>query len=339
MNRLEDRIKAIEKLGNFFTDISENNPLYDAFFKVLEQAQIQNGWFQKKSCLDAIRSWGEALQTCKVSRWIDPYIIHENNSPKTIAIIMAGNIPLVGLHDLISTWISGHKAMVKCSTQDSILIPYIVSTDPLFQSLSNFSEGKLENFDAVIATGSNNSARYFDYYFSKYPHIIRKNRNAIAVLNGEETQKDIEGLGRDILQYYGLGCRNVSKLYVPRDFDLNIVFSGLFPHANVLEMNKYANNYDYNKAVYLMSEFDFLENGFFILREHKAISSPIATAHYEFYDDLNKLKKQLKDQQEDIQCIISNIDIEGCITFGDAQRPALWDYADRVDTMDFLLSL
>ena len=149
----------------------------------------------------------------------------------------------------------------------------------------------------------------------------------------------MEGLGRDILQYYGLGCRNVSKLYVPRDFDLNIVFSGLFSHANVLEMNKYANNYDYNKAVYLMSEFDFLENGFFILREHKAISSPIATAHYEFYDDLKKLKMQLKDQQEDIQCIISNIDIEGCITFGDAQKPALWDYADGEDTMDFLLSL
>ena len=143
MNRLEDRIKAIEKLGNFFTDISENNPLYEALFKVLEQAQIQNGWFQKKSCLYAIRSWGEALQAGKVSQWIDPYIINENNSPKTIAIIMAGNIPLVGLHDLISTWISGHKAMVKCSTQDSILIPYIVSTDPLFQSLSNFSEGKL----------------------------------------------------------------------------------------------------------------------------------------------------------------------------------------------------
>ena len=158
-------------------------------------------------------------------------------------------------------------------------------------------------------------------------------------MNGEETQKDIEGLGRDILQYYGLGCRNVSKLYVPRDFDLNIVFGGHFTTDYVIKMKKYNNNYDYNKAVYLMSEFDFLENGFFILREHKAISSPIATAHYEFYDDLNKLKKQLKDQQEDIQCIISNIDIEGCITFGDAQRPALWDYADRVDTMDFLLSL
>ena len=249
MSRLEDRIKSIEKLGYFLADISENNIHYDAFFKVLDQAQIQNGWFEKKSCLNAIRSWGEALQPHKVSQWIDSYTIHENNSPKTIAIITAGNIPLVGLHDIISTWVSGHIAMVKCATRDTILIPYIVSTDPQFQSLTNFSEGQLENFDAVIATGSNNAARYFDYYFSKYPHIIRKNRNAIAVLNGKETQADMMGLGRDILQYYGLGCRNVSKLYVPKDFDLNLVFGGLFPHANVIEMNKYANNYDYNKAV------------------------------------------------------------------------------------------
>ena len=217
MSRLEDRIKAIEKLGRFLANISENNPHYDAFFKVLDQAQIQNGWFQKKSCIDAIRSWGGALQPHKVLKWINSYTIHKNNFPKTIAIIMAGNIPLVGLHDLISNWISGHKAIVKCATKDSILIPYIVNTDPLFQSLTNFSEGKLQNFDAVIATGSNNAARYFDYYFSKYPHIIRKNRNAVAVLNGKETQKDIESLGRDILQYYGLGCRNVSKVYIPKE--------------------------------------------------------------------------------------------------------------------------
>ena len=339
MSRLEDRIKSIEKLGYFLADISENNIHYDAFFKVLDQAQIQNGWFEKKSCLNAIRSWGEALQPHKVSQWIDSYTIHENNSPKTIAIITAGNIPLVGLHDIISTWVSGHIAMVKCATRDTILIPYIVSTDPQFQSLTNFSDGQLENFDAVIATGSNNAARYFDYYFSKYPHIIRKNRNAIAVLNGKETQADMMGLGRDILQYYGLGCRNVSKLYVPKDFDLNLVFGGLFPHANVIEMNKYANNYDYNKAVFIMSEFNFSENGFFMLREHKAISSPIATANYEFYDDPDTLKMHLKDQQENIQCIVSNMDIEGAVAFGDAQKPTLWDYADGRDTMDFLLSL
>tara|TARA_A100001011_G_scaffold385626_1_gene459959 strand:- start:1347 stop:2366 length:1020 start_codon:yes stop_codon:yes gene_type:complete len=339
MSRLEDRIKSIEKLGYFLADISENNIHYDAFFKVLDQAQIQNGWFEKKSCLDAIRYWGEALQPHKVSQWVDSYTIHENNSPKTIAIVTAGNIPLVGLHDIISTWVSGHKAMVKCSTRDKILIPYIVSTDPQFQSLTNFSDGQLENFDAVIATGSNNTARYFDYYFSKYPHIIRKNRNAIAVLNGKETQADMLGLGKDILQYYGLGCRNVSKLYVPKDFDLNMVFGGLFPHANVLKMNKYANNYDYNKAVFIMSEFNFLENGFFMLREQKAISSPIATAYYEFYDDPDSLKMHLKDQQENIQCIVSNMDIEGAIAFGDAQKPTLWDYADGQDTMDFLLSL
>ena len=245
----------------------------------------------------------------------------------------------MGLHDLITIWISGNKALVKCSTKDNVLIPFIVSTDPLFQSLTSLVDGQLEGFDAVIATGSNNAARYFDYYFSKYPHIIRKNKNGIAVLDGNETQKELEGLGKDILQYYGLGCRNVSKLYLPKGFDLNLIFGGLYPYANVIEMNKYANNYDYNKAIYLMSDFDFLENGFFILRKDKAMSSPIATCHYEFYDTFDLLKNHLREQKENIQCIVSKTDIEGSIAFGQAQYPQLWDYADGVDTLKFIQSL
>ena len=252
---------------------------------------------------------------------------------------MAGNIPLVGLHDLISIWISGNKALVKCASKDNILIPFIVNFDPLFQSHTTFTDKQLVGFDAVIATGSNNAARYFNYYFSKYPHIIRKNKNGIAVLNGFESQGDMTNLGKDMLQYYGLGCRNVSKLYLPKGFDLNMIFGGLFPYANIIEMNKYANNYDYNKAVYLMSEFEFVENGFFMLREEQAISSPIATGHYEFYDALDPLKSHLKEQQESIQCVVSNTDIEGAIPFGEAQNPQLWDYADGVDTLEFLKNL
>ena len=216
------------------------------------------------------------------------------------------------------------------------MIPFIVENNPLFQSLTSFTDGKLEGFDAVIATGSNNAARYFDYYFSKYPHIIRKNRNGVAVLDGSETQEDMKNLGRDILQYYGLGCRNVSKLYLSKGFDLDLIFKGLYPYANIIEMNKYANNYDYNKAVYIISQFDFKENGFFILRENQAISSPIGTGNYEFYEGLEQLKKHLLDQQENIQCIVSNADIEGAIPFGQAQNPNLWDYADGVDTLEFL---
>ena len=339
MSQLEDRIKALEKLGHFFRHISEDNPRYDPFFEVIENAQHQNGWFKKDACLMAIKAWGVALEADYISKWIGPYALTTQAQPKTIAVIMAGNIPLVGLHDLISIWISGHKALVKCATKDNLLIPFLVSTDPFLESMTTFTKGKLEGFDAVIATGSNNAARYFDHYFSKYPHIIRKNKNGIAVLDGTESTSDLEGLGKDMLQYYGLGCRNVSKLYLPKNFDLNQIFGGLYPYAHVIEMNKYANNYDYNKAVYLMSEFDFLENGFFMLREEKAISSPIATAHYEFYDDHTSLSKHLEEQQEHIQCFVSNAGITGAIAFGQAQNPALWDYADGVDTLAFLKSL
>ena len=339
MSQLEDRIKALEKLGHFFRHISEDNPRYDPFFEVIENAKHQNGWFKKDACLMAIKAWGVALEADYISKWIGPYALTTQAQPKTIAVIMAGNIPLVGLHDLISIWISGHKALVKCATKDNLLIPFLVSTDPFLESMTTFTKGKLEGFDAVIATGSNNAARYFDHYFSKYPHIIRKNKNGIAVLDGTESTSDLEGLGKDMLQYYGLGCRNVSKLYLPKNFDLNQIFGGLYPYAHVIEMNKYANNYDYNKAVYLMSEFDFLENGFFMLREEKAISSPIATAHYEFYDDPTSLSKHLEEQQEHIQCIVSNAGITGAIAFGQAQNPALWDYADGVDTLAFLKSL
>ena len=336
MTELKNRIKALENLGNYFRDISDKDSQYDALFDAIERANLQNGWFQREACVEAIQSWGATLQSKNISQWINQYQINENNSPKTIAVIMAGNIPLVGLHDLISIWISGNRALVKCATKDSVLIPFIVEINPLFQSLTSFTDGKLEGFDAVIATGSNNAARYFDYYFSKYPHIIRKNRNGVAVLDGSETQEDMKNLGRDILQYYGLGCRNVSKLYLSKGFDLDLIFKGLYPYANIIEMNKYANNYDYNKAVFIISQFDFKENGFFILRENQAISSPIGTSNYEFYEGLEFLKKHLLDQQENIQCIVSNADIEGAIPFGQAQIPNLWDYADGVDTLEFL---
>ena len=336
MTKLKNRIKALENLGNYLSDISDKDSLYAPLFDAIERANVQNGWFQREACMEAIQSWGSALRPKNISQWINQYQINENNSPKTIAVIMAGNIPLVGLHDLISIWISGNRALVKCATKDSVLIPFIVEINPLFQSLTSFTDGKLEGFDAVIATGSNNAARYFDYYFSKYPHIIRKNRNGVAVLDGSETQEDMKNLGRDILQYYGLGCRNVSKLYLSKGFDLDLIFKGLYPYANIIEMNNYANNYDYNKAVYLISEFDFKENGFFILRENQAISSPIGTGNYEFYEGVDLLKKHLLDQQENIQCIVSNADIEGAIPFGQAQIPNLWDYADGVDTLEFL---
>ena len=202
---------------------------------------------------------------------------------------------------------------------------------------SNTAVGKAVMFGNT--TGSNNSARYFNHYFGKYPNIIRKNRNGIAILNGQETKSQMEGLATDIIQYYGLGCRNVSKVYIPNDYNINFIFGGLYRYSKVIENAKYANNYDYNKAVFLMSDYTFLENGFFIIREDKGFSAPIACLHYEYYSSEIELEEHLNENRESIQCIISNMPIKRKIDFGSSQQPSLWDYADEIDTLSFLNNL
>ena len=339
MNLIKDRIFALEKLGLYFQNIKAENPEYQKFFECLETAKQHNAWFQLDQCLAAFKVWGDALSKEKINKWITSYDSKETQEQKTIAVIMAGNIPLVGLHDLISIWISGNIALVKCASKDQILMPFIANLDPIFKFSTIFTTEKLDGFDAVIATGGNNAARYFDYYFSKYPHIIRKNRNGVAVLTGNESKEEYEALGRDLLQYYGMGCRNVSKLYVPEGFDLNLVFGGVYPLASVLNVNKYANNYDYNKAVFLMSEFDFIENGFFMIKKDEGISSPIACLFYEHYENIETLEKKLEALEDQIQCLVSTIPLKNAIPFGQTQQPQLWDYADGIDTMSFLIDL
>jgi len=339
MGTLSQRIDVLESLGDYFSNFDENNPDYLAFVKVIEKATLENGWFRKEECIYAIHCWGKALEKEKIQKWLAPYALIENQSPKTIALVLAGNLPMVGLHDILAVWISGNNALVKSASKDKVLIPFIINNNPLLKSMCLFTEEKLKDFDAVIATGSNNAARYFDYYFAKFPSLIRKNRNGIAVLNGKETKSELESLGRDMLQYFGLGCRNVAKLYLPSGYDLNKIFGGVYSFSSLIEVNKYANNYDYNKAVFLMSEFDFTDNGFFILKEDTAISSPIACAFYEYYDDFAILKNQLKDQKDNIQCVVTNESYPDAVSFGQTQMPALWDYADGVDTIEFLRSL
>ena len=254
---------------------------------------------------------------------------------------MAGNIPLVGFHDFLSVLISGHNVLVKTSSNDQHLLPflakYIIAIEPRFADKITFVDGKLENFDAVIATGSNNTARYFEYYFKDKPSIIRKNRNSVAVLNGKETKEQLVALGEDIFRYFGLGCRNVSKLFVPKGYSFDAFFEAIFEYQDVIHYEKYANNYDYNKAVFLMSNFKLLDNGFLTLKEDQSYASPISSVFYEFYDDIDTLQKKLQSDHEQIQCIVSNIGIENSIDFGQTQKPKLWDYADNVDTISFLL--
>ena len=254
---------------------------------------------------------------------------------------MAGNIPLVGFHDFLSALITGNKVLVKLSSNDNILLPfiaeYLIEAEPSLKDQISFPEGKLENFDVVIATGSDNTSRYFEYYFGKRPNIIRKNRNSVAILTGNETSDELTALGEDIFRYYGLGCRSVSKLFVAKDYDFEAFFKALYPFNAIIEQHKYANNYDYNKAVYLMSLYKILENGFLMLKEDKNYASPIATVFYEFYDSLEELKIRLSKDRNQIQCLVANGFMADEVPFGQTQKPSLTDYADNIDTVDFLL--
>ena len=355
--QLEKRIQAFIALGKFIGQFTskENNKkeeilLNDSFFEEMKKqitlAKAHNGWFTEENIHLAFKSWTEALTEEKLNQWIAKYSFSET-SPKTVALIMAGNIPLVGFHDFLSVLISGNKVLVKLSSNDKQLLPflasYLIAIAPEFKDCISFTEEKLTNFDAVIATGSNNTARYFEYYFGKYPSIIRKNRNSVAVLSGDETLEDLENLANDIFRYFGLGCRNVSKLYVPKEHDFDPFFKAMYNWKHVINDNKYMNNYDYNKAVYLMSTNEargkLLDNDFLLLKEDFGFSSPIAVLFNETYEDISTLNNILKTNGESIQCIVSNTGIANEIGFGESQNPQLWDYADNVDTIDFLLKL
>lgn len=342
MTTLERHIEGFKKLGQYLREIDKENPEYQSLFDCIQQAQFHNGWFTEDACLSSLKSWGNQLSKKLLDQWIGQYKWEEKPS-KQLGLVLAGNIPLVGFHDVLCVLITGHTAQIKLSSSDPLLIPFLIQKltvwDSLFANRISFTKDRLDHFDAVIATGSNNAGRYFEHYFSSVPCLIRKNRNGIAVLDGTETEKELAGFAKDVVQYYGLGCRSTAKVYVPTGYDLNLIFGALYPYANLTDSDKYCNNYDYNKAVFLMSEFELLDNGFFLLREETSFSSPIGCLHYEFYSDVNALKSHLKDQAEQIQCISSKIDFSQGIPLGQAQEPALWDYADNVDTLKFLQEL
>ncbi|PCH53172.1 MAG: acyl-CoA reductase [Flavobacteriaceae bacterium] len=351
---LKQRIEAFAKLGEFLKqfkstkikkiDNSEFNTLFfDAFEMQINRAHEFNGWFNKPNVLNALESWSEALTIENLNKWISNYTFNEAIIPKNVAIIMAGNIPLVGFHDFLSVLISGHSVIAKQSSNDKHFLPLIAKFleyyNPEFKNKITFTEGKLTNFDAVIATGSNNTARYFEHYFGKYPNIIRNNRNSVAILTGKETKKELEALGKDIFQYFGLGCRSVSKLFVPTNYNFELLFNALYKFNTIINYKKYENNYDYNKAVYLMSLFKLQENGFLMLKEDSSYASPIATLFYEYYDSFNILTKRLEDEKENIQCIACNENDIIFVKLGQTQHPKLWDYADGIDTVSFLLNI
>lgn len=344
MNDHRKTFIAFVKLGTFLNDFSSSNTVEEEWSQklhdVITLAGHHNGWFTKENILFALKSWSELLTEENLKEWLSDYDLEKNTS-KSVAIIMAGNIPLVGFHDFLVTLITGNTVLVKLSSNDRVLLPflsnYLIDSEPTLRERIHFTENKLEGFDAVIATGSNNTARYFEHYFGKKPNIIRRNRNSIAVLTGNETTEELSELGEDIFRYYGLGCRSVSKLFVPKGYDFTPFFESVYSYNPIINQAKYANNYDYNKAVYLMSEFKILENGFLMLKEDESYASPIASIFYEYYDSLDDLKKNLSQEAEKIQCIVAQGVLEEEVSFGHTQKPSLTDYADGVDTVDFLL--
>ncbi|MBU3025054.1 acyl-CoA reductase [Zobellia galactanivorans] len=344
MNDHHKTFIAFVKLGHFLREFVTLETPNDEWSRKLDEAIVlskhKNGWFTRENVIHALKSWGELLTDENLTAWLSAYDVKQNR-PKTVALIMAGNIPLVGFHDFLSVLITGNKVLAKLSSNDNVLNifikDYLVSIEPSLKDSIEISDGRLEGFDAVIATGSNNTSRYFEHYFSKVPNIIRKNRNSVAVLTGNESTEQLNALGEDVFRYYGLGCRSVSKIFVPDTYDFDTLFRAVYPHHPIVEHVKYANNYDYNKAVYLMSEFKILDNGFLILKEDKSYSSPIASLFYERYKDLSSLKERLASDTDELQCIVGQGVVEGEIPFGKTQQPSLTDYADNLDTVDFLL--
>ncbi|MEJ2584719.1 MAG: acyl-CoA reductase [Robiginitalea sp.] len=333
--------RALLQLGKMLREATSTSKTANGELDgVLERAFAQNPWFTRDACLYSLDYWGETLKPAFLETWMEKYPSPSGN-PLTVALILAGNIPLVGFHDMISVLLTGNRAQIKCASNDQILLPYLArkleAFAPQLSGRISFTDGKLSSFDAVIATGSNNTSRYFEYYFSKKPHIIRKNRHGAAVLTGSESAEDLQGLAADIFLYFGMGCRSVSKLFVPEGFDFDPVFKSFYRFKPVIEHHKYANNYDYNKAVYLMSGGEMLDNGFLILKEDASFGSPIGTLFYETYASEESLKSRLKAAEESLQCVVAGSWLEGSTAFGTAQFPALWDYADGVDTVDFLL--
>lgn len=337
-------LEPFVKLGHLFDKFCENGSKHEGWVNELkttiDKAQSQNAWFTPDNVWFTLRYWATTLNREDLEQWQSKYSSEYPSGPQTVGIIMAGNIPLVGFHDFLCVLLAGHRVLAKLSSNDKTILPFIVefliAQDSTLAEKITITNERLENFEAVIATGSNNTSRYFEYYFGKYPNIIRKNRTSVAVLSGGESREQLELLGEDIFRYFGLGCRNVSKLFVPQGYDFDTFFSAIFSWKNLLEHHKYTNNYDYNKAVFLMSEISILDNGFLILKEDQNYGSPIGCLFFEYYEDQGRLREKLNKDKAEIQCVVAHGLLDSEISFGETQKPKLHEYADGIDTMQFL---
>lgn len=334
----KQRIEAFSALGESLKN--EGNSLED----LIHQSVVQNPWFTIENTKAAIQALIQNLDLVRLDRWLSAYSSDfDGYRNKTVGLILAGNIPLVGFHDILCTLITGYNVQIKPSSDDKVLVTYLLNKlqeiEPAFKQQIAFVE-RLKDFDAIIATGSNNTSRYFEHYFKDVPHIIRKNRNGVAVLSGNESAAELNGLGHDIFDYFGLGCRNVSKIYFPKNYHYPTFFEGIEHFHPIANHFKYHNNYDYNKSIYLVNGDEHLDNGFLLLKKDERLASPLAVVYFEEYDAIADLKPILDAKKDEIQCVMSAIDLGEpihVIPFGQSQAPGLNDYADGVDVIEFLM--
>ncbi len=307
----------------------------------ISEASDKNPWFTKENIDLSLKYWSDKLTKQKLELWISEYDISKTKT-ETIAVIMAGNFPLAGFHDLLCVLITGDKLVIKFSNKDDVLIQFLIEyllyTDSVFNEKIVIKESIIKNFDKVIATGSTNTSRYFDYYFKNKPSIIRKNRFSVGILTGEENKTDLEKLSNDVFTFFGLGCRNVSKIFIPKDYNFDEFFKSVYKWRDIINNHKYAGNYTYNRAINLIDIQPILENGFLILKESKNNYSPISVLLYEHYNDDDELKEKIELIKDDLQCIVSKNYCKNEVAFGETQNPRLHDYADNIDTIEFLLT-
>ena len=338
---LKQRIAGFVQVGLFinrhFTVQKPNEiQLHQGLEELIKMVNIYNGWFIPDFVTEAIINIGNLLKEEELVKFCEPI---KEKPQKTVAIICAGNIPLVCFHDILCVLLSGNKVLIKLSSDDQILMPYFLKLlthyEPTFETQITFAEGKLGLFDAVIATGSNNTAQHFKSYFSKYPHIIRKNRTSVAILTGNESTTDLKHLGKDIFLYFGLGCRNVSKVMVPEGYSFNSFFEAIIDYGFVINNKKYGNNYDYHRAIYLLESMLFLDNNFLMVKESADLHSPVGVLYYQYYKNEQDLNTYLNSIKDDLQCVVG----KNYLPFGYSQQPVISDFADNVNTLDFLVNL
>lgn len=343
MITLQQRINAFTELGAIMKDAASYKPSSAEAVnlrKLMDSQEQHNKWFTPDNVLLSVKAIASMLEKDKVKKWLEPYAMPDKPvTDKTIAVIMAGNIPLVGFHDFLCVLITGNRILAKTSTKDSELIREISNIlsgiNPNFSTHIKFTDKITGKYDGIIATGSDNTSRYFEYYFGNKPHIFRKNRNSVAIINQDTSQEEIEKLATDIFSYFGLGCRNVSKIYIENGIDPERIVDQWTNWSYVLNHRPYANNYLYNKSLFKLNKENFIDNGFLLLKREGGWTSPVSVIFYDFFKSKNNLMDELSEHAGNIQCIVSENDTP----FGQTQYPQPGDYADNIDTIEFLISL